>query len=226
MSHKAFTWAAEQRAGGPGPKAVLLVLADRADENHSCYPGQDLIAYETEQSVRTVRRQLKDLEDRGLIIRERREDVRGHRTSDRYILPVNVTVRTIPTGQMEHPYRTPEVIPTGQLCPGNHQKNRQVEPIGAEAPDETPKPPKKRRSPAPETMDFTPQMIEWAKNHGISRQVAEHQTPVFLDHHRAKGSMFLDWTAAWRTWMTRSLEYKTSGNPRARKPTPEELGIF
>lgn len=95
-AYAAPAWAAEQRVGDVGTKATLLVLANYSDERLSCYPGQETIADETEQSVRTVRRQLERLEALGLIKREKRYDDRGKRTSDRYFLQidrsVNVTV--------------------------------------------------------------------------------------------------------------------------------------
>jgi hypothetical protein len=32
----------------------------------------------------------------------------------------------------------------------------------------------------------------------------------FLDHHRAKGSTFKDWAAAWRTWIKRGAKFRRS----------------
>lgn len=29
----------------------------------------------------------------------------------------------------------------------------------------------------------------------------------FKDHHRAKGSRFVDWDAAWRTWIRHAVEF-------------------
>jgi len=104
VSWKASAWAKEQTTGSPAKKALLLCLADYADEDNSCFPGQDRLATETEQSVRTVRRQLEDLEMRGLIVRERRVDKHGHRTSDRYVLQ-------IPTGQSGRKDPEPESLP-------------------------------------------------------------------------------------------------------------------
>lgn len=65
-----------------------MVLAEHADEAMSCYPSQATIADATEQSVRTVRSQLADLEAAGLITRQHRGNGQGGRTSDRYTLLV------------------------------------------------------------------------------------------------------------------------------------------
>lgn len=92
MSWQALAWAKTITVGGPGPKAVLLCLADRADEAHSCYPSQALLAKETEQGERTVRRQLAVMEEQGFIRRERRMTGTG-RTSDRYVLAVSETIK-------------------------------------------------------------------------------------------------------------------------------------
>lgn len=90
--YAAPAWAAEQRVGGPGIKAVLLLLARYADEAYSCFPSQSTLADESEQSRRTVLRQLKDLEEWGLIRRERRVTDKGHRTSDRFYLNIDLVV--------------------------------------------------------------------------------------------------------------------------------------
>jgi hypothetical protein len=90
VSAEAMNWAKRQKVGGPGPKAVLMALADYADERHSCHPGQALLAEITEQSERTVRGQLALLESAGLLRREPRFRTEGRgRTSDRYFLAVD-----------------------------------------------------------------------------------------------------------------------------------------
>jgi hypothetical protein len=91
VSFKALNWARELKLRG-SQKPVLSTLAAYADEEGSCYPGQDLIANDTGFSVRTVRRCLEHLEHQGLIHREARYDRRGHRTSDRYYLHLDITV--------------------------------------------------------------------------------------------------------------------------------------
>jgi hypothetical protein len=106
-AYAAPAWAAEQRVGSVGAKAVLLVLANYADENFSCYPGQQTIAYETEQHVNTVARQLKRLAELNLIRREKRYGKDGTRTSDRYFLQLDLVVDV-----HETPDGTGESLPT------------------------------------------------------------------------------------------------------------------
>lgn len=113
MSNEAITWAYRQTITN-GSKFVLVALADMADEAHSCYPGQTKLAQMTGQSDRTVRRQLAELELAGYITRRRRFDKHGHRTSDRYTLPVDADVLAIPTGQNDLSYGLPAKLTTGQ----------------------------------------------------------------------------------------------------------------
>lgn len=121
MSNEAITWAYRQPIM-TGAKFVLVALADLADEEHSCFPGQAKLAAMTGQSDRTVRRQLAELELAGYITRKRRFDGAGHRTSDRYILPVNADVLPIPTGQNDQRSERPPVKKTtGQR---DHRPNR------------------------------------------------------------------------------------------------------
>lgn len=87
MSNRAITWAYRQELPC-GAKFVLVALADMADEAHSCYPGQALLASMTGQAERTVRRHLESLESAGLITRAARRTGAGVRTSDRYVLVV------------------------------------------------------------------------------------------------------------------------------------------
>lgn len=110
MSNAAITWAYRQPITN-GAKFVLVALADMADEAHSCFPGQAKLAAMTGQSDRTVRRQLAELELAGYIRRDRRFDAFGHRTSDRYTLPVDADV-LIPTGQDDHRPEQPQARST------------------------------------------------------------------------------------------------------------------
>lgn len=62
-----MAWAKRQQTGSVARKAVLMALAERTGEEPVCWPTQALLAEETEQSVRTIRTRLEELEAAGLI---------------------------------------------------------------------------------------------------------------------------------------------------------------
>ena len=86
MSNEAIAWAYRQDIRNSSAKFVLVVLADFADEEWSCYPGQKRIGCMTGMAERTVRRSLDWLEEHGYITRSARHAEHGRRTSDRYWL--------------------------------------------------------------------------------------------------------------------------------------------
>lgn len=92
MSVAAVAWAFEQSLP-PNEKVVLLALADCENgQSLACMPGQEHIAEKASMSVRSVRRMLIALEERGLIRRERRALDSGQRTSDSYTLALRANL--------------------------------------------------------------------------------------------------------------------------------------
>lgn len=91
MSWQALTWAQAQKVGNVGAKSVLVILANYADEAGTCWPSQTTIAEATDQSKRTVIRQLQVLEEKGLIRVEQRgrSDGAGGRMTNRYVLQID-----------------------------------------------------------------------------------------------------------------------------------------
>lgn len=96
MSVKAVTWALEQEIDNPVSHLLLVNLADYADKEHKCWPGQDLLAKRLRRSVDTVQRHLRKLEKSKHIVSEHRADENGHRTSNLYRLNVDVVVGVVP----------------------------------------------------------------------------------------------------------------------------------
>ena len=82
MSIQAVAWAISQRVGSPTGKALLICLANYANERGECWPSQRTIAHEAELSRRTAITWLNRLEKGGFIIRKRRQSKDGFRTSD------------------------------------------------------------------------------------------------------------------------------------------------
>ena len=65
----------------------------------------------------------------------------------------------------------------------------------------------RRATQAPDIFPITDAMKAWGRQHAPLVSDPEGETRQFLDHHRAKGSVFKDWTAAWRTWMGNAQKY-------------------
>lgn len=67
MSNAALTWARRQCTGRAATKAILLLLADYADDYGSCFPGTRDLATDACTDQKNVRAMLDDLRARGLI---------------------------------------------------------------------------------------------------------------------------------------------------------------
>lgn len=107
-------------------------LADYADEEGSCFPGQEKIAERVACSVDTVARSLKTLEDAGLLRREKRRNESGYRTSDRFFLAVGSQPRNLPgsdltrNGEDSCPANAPILTP--QIAGVSPSSNPQIDP--------------------------------------------------------------------------------------------------
>ena len=93
MSVAAITWAYRQRVPQPDAKFVLVTLANFADGDGFCYPGQGRLSHLTSIKERTARAHLAYLEnDLHLIKREHRRGENGKWTSDGYRLQASAEV--------------------------------------------------------------------------------------------------------------------------------------
>ncbi len=82
MSFQAMAWAVKQKVGNATGKAILLMLANYADEDGRCFPSQETLATECECSKRSVLDWLQKFEDMGILKRDRRHGAGGYRRSD------------------------------------------------------------------------------------------------------------------------------------------------
>lgn len=247
MSHEAQTWAIKQRTGSPARKAVLMNLADRADEAWSCFPGQKRIAEDTELGERTVRRALDDLEQAGLLLRFHRRRKDGSWTSDRYVLAGYITdpdaVRlladsdtcghsgrrpqrpqaTAAAGPAATPAAHPAAAVAGHEPSGsNHHFSPTPDGVGApELPLDVPPPKPKQRTKIPADWALSPELraktVAKAPWLDIDAEVEK-----FRNHHRAKGERYLDWDLAWLgTWVgnCRPPQQRPGGRPQPYRNT-------
>ena len=89
MSAEALTWAWHVDLPS-SQKIIVLALSNYADQDASCYPGHERLSQMTGMSVRSVGRNLRELEEMGVFTKERRARKNGSgRTSDRYYLDLS-----------------------------------------------------------------------------------------------------------------------------------------
>lgn len=87
MSLEAMVWAMGQPFNDQGEKLLLLSLANYADANGVCWPGYEKLKFDAViKSDATISKKLKAMEDRGLIIRQRRPKITGGSSSNLYQL--------------------------------------------------------------------------------------------------------------------------------------------
>ena len=86
MSWKALDWATELEIDSAIAKFILHLLANKADENFSCFPSVSTLMAESSAGRSTILRALKKLEDDGLITRSPQFHDSGARRATRYYL--------------------------------------------------------------------------------------------------------------------------------------------
>lgn len=86
MSWEALAWAKDSEIAQPVAKFILVLLANKADENFSCYPSIRTLMTESGAGRSTVLRALSFLETRGFMTRRPQFHDSGARRSTRYFL--------------------------------------------------------------------------------------------------------------------------------------------
>jgi hypothetical protein len=64
---------------------------------------------------------------------------------------------------------------------------------------------------SPEKFPVTDKMKEYANGKGYSGDL-NALTEKFINYHRAKGSKFSSWEAAWRNWLLNELKFHPQTN--------------
>ncbi len=67
--------------------------------------------------------------------------------------------------------------------------------------------PPSRRCAIPNGFELTDELIAFARKQGVNNGSIEAVFNHFKDHHKAKGTVCLDWKAAWRTWVMREIQF-------------------
>ena len=66
---------------------------------------------------------------------------------------------------------------------------------------------KKISSTTPEEFEVTIQMFDWAVSQGMPEDGIKTETEQFIDRSKSLGSKYIDWNAAWRTWIRNAVKF-------------------
>lgn len=111
MSVKASTWAWAQNLPAT-EKLVLLALADHADDDGVCWPGQEKLAKKTGLVRKSIYSCTKSLEAKGLLEIEARK-TKGIQRSNRYRLKLGLMLVPCVSVTHGHEYDVPTVMGKG-----------------------------------------------------------------------------------------------------------------
>lgn len=221
-----------ERTDLPSPaKFVLLILANYANEEGVSYPSIPNIAKKTSLSERSVQMQLKLLEELKLVSRTPRT-VNGSRISNVYRLHLEgvnemqgVVNDVHQGGERDSPGVVNDVHP--------NTKERIDTKEDTKEPPISPKPKKAVRvkkvpTTIPDDFEITPEMRAWADK-AVPMLDIDFELSRFIDRCLAKGTVYADWVAGWRTQMKNAVEWgqgklKATSKERSDLP-PSHQGL-
>ena len=91
---------------------------------------------------------------------------------------------------------------------------------------------KKEREPRSRATQITPdwkadsEAVAYAVKNGFKAPEIELMAEAFRDHHRARGNVMIDWSAAWRTWVRNEVKFSAGRNGSRSTSSERPGGIF
>jgi DNA-binding MarR family transcriptional regulator len=207
LSHAAIRWARSIRGLSLGEKLVLIMLADHASETGTCFPSLQLLADDTGLAKPTVSVITRSLADQGLISIRRTGRSSEYSLNSEFSQP-ELTVQesiTQSSGSLNSEFSEPELDNNLQLTVIEPPLERSDD---LSDPSEGVK--HVRRKPRrgfPPDWQPTAAGIAYAVAKGRSPEWAAEAGAACRDHHIAKGNVFADHDAAFRTWVNNAERF-------------------
>ncbi|HEY4012782.1 MAG TPA: helix-turn-helix domain-containing protein [Polyangiaceae bacterium] len=221
-------------------KATLAALILRSDEDGVSYPAYATLAADTGFGTRSVQRAVTCLRDARFIeVESRKVGGRLERDSNRYTIRLDALLGVVTSHHVVSDGR--DVVPAGQgggaplaprVVPDSHgggvsvAKDLPIElPLGTALGEGrfalAPTGPTRKSRRVPETSapasDATDAEIRaWCERWKVPLPEDDRVAAAFLDHARARGRRYCDWTAAWRGWKNREPQF-ASARPATAK---------
>ncbi|CAN7188540.1 helix-turn-helix domain-containing protein [Acidovorax sp. LjRoot117] len=200
---------------GGGEMLTALALADHAsDDGTRVFPGIRALAEKTRQSERTIQYQLRRMEESGWLILVSAGNGGRSMTSE-YRISLDwikgADIAPIQKGASDGVKGAtgdtkgcnPEQERVQPVAPANNRHRTINEPSMNRSAAAAPAKPS-RGTVVP--TDFTPDQtaIDIAASTGINLQA---ELATFVDHHTARGTVFRDWQAGFRTWLRNAVKF-------------------
>lgn len=191
-----MTWAVkiiEQNKAWKTPiRFVLLIMANRADEEGVLYPSVRWIKDRTALGESTIREATHELQQLGLLIKEPRLREQGGQTSNEYRLAMSQFVlRLAPPGPLDGGGAVQrgggavQHLEGGGPAPGPHEtKDKKKE--------------KRKDIPMPDGFGISPAVMDWARRKGFEQFVGQHLEYLVDWAKQNPGDWCADWDARLR----------------------------
>lgn len=199
----------------PGPKFVLVSLADQANDRGACWPSIPQIASRCGMSERSVSRHLQSLESQNII---RREFVAGRGTKIWLVFatendsstpdklsPPHDTVSSLPLTNCHHPltpcHPTPDTVSSKpSITINNHQERERSRNA-----------PHANQTQVPDGFFPDKQSTLMAKTAGVD---LAYELEKFKLHYQANGEYRADWNAQFRKWLLHAQQHRADASKR------------
>jgi DNA-binding transcriptional ArsR family regulator len=238
MSGEAIGWAFRKvQMDDPTTKLVLVALCNHANHEDEAWPANSVLCQTTGLSKRAVQNSLKKLEEWGLITRVRRSRDNGSDTSSMVYIDLDYGW-TVKDGVARRAPGAPHARLGVQEVQGEGAPHAPLE-TTLKQQEETPivgvddfftaehlAKKNKRRSTIPAEYPMTDRHKEYAAERGIVNGRAVEVFEAFKNHHAAKGSVMLDWDAAWRTWVGNEIKFSKGRMPDPPRSPPRPGMIY
>ncbi len=237
MSVEVMTAVFKRYPNGGGEMILALALADHAHEDGThVFPKIKGLAEKTRQSERSVQYQLRRMEEAGWLIRVShgnggRSSATEYRISHAWLKGADfASLKKSATDDEKGASEDGKGCNPAQkrvqpVAPANNRQGIVKEPSGI-VDAHQPKLVRDRATSLPDGFEPNETADRLAGELGL---VVAAELEAFEDHHRANGTTFKDWQAAFRTWLRNSAKFAqrqlSPGRPALarRPPAPESF---
>lgn len=221
MSDRATTWAWQQQPKSDKAWLALILLANVADDEGRVTLRRKDFAAMLRCSVDTFDRRVSSLCEEEMLKVEKSFSRRGQRPNG-YVLAIPEDFARISRGRSS---AAPDSRKNAAAAPETIQETSGAAELRLAATAAAPikntnqynpereeyislDEPKKKTRFNPKWRRVSDNLRAYASEKGFVNGSVDEMFEAFRDHHMSRGSMFVDWFAAWRTWVNKAVKFQ------------------